>query len=243
MINPGFMNLKDIQDEAGFGHFDLGLTEAQHEVLAKMRVNDTNIYDNYGEIDTVERDIVGFFEGLGNHHEAAKEQASIVAGLIHQTIAGFKSETAWITIRASEPTDFFNIPRWHIDGRFYESDGEEQMKAVIALKGDGTLLNRLPVEKRADFMEALSADVDEAECRQRCMQIVEPAHTETTPPGCGTVFIVGSERAAVHSEPPIAEERIFLSIVPGNKEQITALRERHGYVRQAGSPTLPICTP
>lgn len=39
-------------------------------------------------------------------------------------------------------------------------------------------------------------------------------------PHQGVVFIVGSDHAAVHSEPPIKEERLFLSVLPGTKEQI-----------------------
>lgn len=233
-MNAELSNLADIDDEAGFRHFDLRLTEGQHETLAKIRVNSDATYDNFGDVGNIEAALTSFFEGQGNLLAAAREQAAVVTRIIERTIAGFGSESAWITMRASQPTDAFNVPRWHIDGRYYQSEGVvEQVKAVIALKGEGTLLNRLPPEKRGDFMEALGADVDEMECRRRCAELIAPTGTEVTPPGCGTVFIVGSERAAVHSEPPITCERLFLSILPGTKEQIEELRQNWGYAKKA----------
>jgi hypothetical protein len=41
------------------------------------------------------------------------------------------------------------------------------------------------------------------------------------------IFIVGNtEKALIHSEPPMTEERIFISILPGTEKQIENLKKR-----------------
>lgn len=225
MQSGELLNLRHLDTETGFRHFDLGLTEKQHETVAKMRVGDTGSYDNFGDIGKIETDALKFFETLGNAPSEAKEQAAIVARLVERTIAGFESETAWVTIRALQPTNAFDVPRWHTDGYFYPPDAGDQVKAVITLKGDGTLLNKLPKEKRADLMNLQRSSMDEMDSREQRAALIESSRTETTPAGCGTVFIVGSEHATVHSEPPIRSERIFISVLPGSREQIENLRQ------------------
>lgn len=42
----------------------------------------------------------------------------------------------------------------------------------------------------------------------------------------GAFFIVGNDHAAVHSEPDITEERIFISIMGATDEQIQEMIDR-----------------
>ena len=46
------------------------------------------------------------------------------------------------------------------------------------------------------------------------------------PDNKGLIFEVGSKNAVIHSEPPIEQERIFISILPGTFEQISELKKR-----------------
>ncbi len=217
--------LNNVDADAGFSHFDACLTEKEHETLAKIRVGGTATYDNFGDIDKIETDAARFFEKLGNNPAEAQEQASIVARMIKKTIAGFGAETAWVAIRASQPTSEYDVPRWHTDGYFYPPHSGDRLKAVITLKGASTLLNRLSKEKREDFQQLQRAPLDALESRKKLAALIDPSKTETTPPGCGTVFMSGSEYGAVHSEPPIHSERIFVSVLPGSKKQIEHLRQ------------------
>ena len=43
----------------------------------------------------------------------------------------------------------------------------------------------------------------------------------------GLIFIVGNkEKALIHSEPSMKEERIFISILPGTEKQIENIKKR-----------------
>ena len=74
-----------------------------------------------------------------------------------------------------------------------------------------------------------SFENDTSETRQTIGKLIDPANTQAALEGQATMFVVGDEqRAAVHSEPPITIERIFMSILPGTHAQIAELRERWG---------------
>jgi hypothetical protein len=217
--------LKDIDADTGFAHFDMGLTEEEHNALAKIQVNDNATYDNFGDIETSEVNIALFLGKLGNNPVGAKEQAAIIARLIQKTIQGCGSETAWVTIRATLPTDMYNTPRWHMDGYFYSPYSGDQHKVVMALKGDSTLFNSLPQSLR-DVFKRLQEDMpNEEKNRKLRAEMLSSSKAMTAPSGCGTVF---KARVAIHSEPPFLSDRVFLSILPGSKAQIEELRQRWG---------------
>ena len=103
----------------------------------------------------------------------------------------------------------------------------DQRKIVISLKGAPTLFNAMPPELHSAFTSLMrSFKEDTIENRKKIAEIVDNIHTTQAKPLQGSVFIVGSERAAIHSEPSIQEDRLFISVLPGTIAQITELRER-----------------
>ena len=45
--------------------------------------------------------------------------------------------------------------------------------------------------------------------------------------GFGAVFIIGDKyNSAVHSEPPIHEERLFIGLIPGSTSEVDEIRRK-----------------
>ena len=69
-------------------------------------------------------------------------------------------------------------------------------------------------------------ELQEQDARAKLAELLDPAKAVTASSGQGTIFIVGADFAAVHSEPPIKEQRLFISIVPGSQTDIEELDKR-----------------
>ena len=61
-----------------------------------------------------------------------------------------------------------------------------------------------------------------SEIRKELATLVTKNYIFTPPPYHGALFFM-NEYAAIHSEPDINEDRIYVGIVPGTKEQIKKL--------------------
>jgi hypothetical protein len=127
-------------------------------------------------------------------------------------------ENAWLMVLAFVPTDNYNIPRWHIDP-FYFLPEETPLKFIATLKGPSTLFYFLPEERRKEF--ALLNPYHHENWRD----VFDPSRVTQAKKGEGAFFITGNmDRGAVHSEPPIHEERIIFSVIPANEEELEMLR-------------------
>lgn len=91
----------------------------------------------------------------------------------------------------------------------------------MSLKGKSTLFYNLPQEQRREFYLLL-----DNQNRNSLARLLDRSKAISAKFGQATIYVVGAEHAAVHSEPPIHEGRIFLSILPGSKTQIQELYER-----------------
>ncbi|MGE0753913.1 MAG: hypothetical protein AB7L92_01990 [Alphaproteobacteria bacterium] len=211
--------------QKGFSHFDLGLNADESSQLENAQVAHNATYDNFGKLDRLQGDLENFYHQLGNADEVSRRQAALTARTINRVVARSGMQTAWITVRASKPTPEFDRPRWHTDGYYYLPYEGEQHKAVFAIKGAHTLLNALPANKRPAFMEWQRTAHDETTARAQREAMIDPSQTKSTPQGKGTWMIAGPEHSSVHSEPPIHEDRIFVSVLPGSKGQIECLRQ------------------
>ena len=76
---------------------------------------------------------------------------------------------------------------------------------------------------RNDLREKFYSLQFDPENRETIANMLDISQSIAAGPGHGAIYIVGTKYAAVHSEPPIHEERLFLSIVPGSKSEIQEL--------------------
>ncbi|KAI1381243.1 hypothetical protein F4677DRAFT_120098 [Hypoxylon crocopeplum] len=161
----------------------------------------------------------------------------------------------WLTIRATRATAEFDKPRWHTDDMFF-SDCAEKGKRRLDLQTDwklcATLLGPttmfIPAEHqtaaRTTSLSTRRALATDHACTSiRCVGCAATADAvrnrlagELAPlglvqpaPGEASVFRIGQERGAVHSEPCMSRgDRIFVNIVPGKKDELTNLMTKWG---------------
>ncbi len=211
-----------------FASFDLGLTAAERAALVDIKISETISYDNFGHAEVLQEDVARFLQSLGNAPAVAAEVGKTIGKAAQNILKGFHAESAWITLRAFTPTVDYDIPRWHQDGTFFDSNGAAQYKAAISWKGAGTLFHDLPQDLSGTFNHFARGMEQTPETRRALADLVANSGVAVDVPeaGQGAVFVVGAANAAVHSEPAIHEERLFMSVVPGTKAQIEDLRQR-----------------
>ena len=221
--------------EKGFVNFDLSLAAAQRSALDKLQISGTGTYNNYAapKRETVQ-DLTKFFNNV-------IRDGAQVAGLI-DTILDVRQKikdtlpckSSCMSVRAFQRTPVFNVPRWHQDGIFYPYTGQ-QFKIAMALKGPSTLFFTADQDMRTRFnqLRFRAACDDRANMQPVLNSFVKDhrADEPAIPTQTATLFNVGFQDAAIHSEPPINEGRLFLSFVPGTKRDIEALRQSWGEKR------------
>lgn len=216
-INIALMSLNS---QKPFASFDIKFSSAEKDTLDKIDIDHENAYDNFGHLDVLANEVETFIKSIGkNNTKKSKSVADLVTRLVNNAILSFKKETAWVAVRAFTATNFWDSPRWHSDGYYYSPYTGEQYKIAIALKGASTLFYPLADEMREKF-NSLQFN---PENRETISKMLDTSKAVSVALGHGAIFIVGTPYAAVHSEPPIHEERLFLSIVPGNKAEIEEL--------------------
>ncbi|MDX1921611.1 MAG: hypothetical protein SFW65_00590 [Alphaproteobacteria bacterium] len=207
----------------------LTLTPAEHRLLDQLKIDKTLALDHFG-LAPNDEETARFIRLLGNDHSVSVGVAALVERLYAQVTEAFGAQSAWVTLRASLPNHKFDVPRWHIDGYFYEPFQGAQYKAAIALKGPGTLFASLNDEWRSAFLECMMQHNPSNPLDDRiklAKMIAEQGQVTMTGERQGAVFAVGDRKAStIHSEPPVNAPRLFLSIVPGTRDQIAALKKR-----------------
>lgn len=216
-----------IKSEDSFVIFKLNLSTEERQMLHNLKADKENSYNNFGAIDLIKPEASRFLQYIGNNQETSDATAKVIHRLVSEALSAFNADAGWVSIRAFVPSDDYDTPRWHKDGWFFNTPEGYQRKVAIVLKGASTLFNNMPKSQQVAFDElcnALSSDQLKVENRRKIAELVDSGLTQTAKEDEGSIFVVGSNRAAIHSEPPIHSERIFLSIVPGTKEQIEELR-------------------
>ncbi|MBX2833896.1 MAG: hypothetical protein KTR28_02890 [Micavibrio sp.] len=212
-----------------FEHFDLGLGQLVLDDFQSMKISGYQYFNHFGNPEDATPKLVQYFESLGNDSALSEKLTIHVTTLCQDALKALNKEAAWITLRSSQNTNSHDIPRWHIDGTFWQNDPDKQRKVAIGLKGPKTLFNDLSNDnaKIDELCEELMQANDTfcPQFRKKIARLFDDARTSSAAQGQGTIFNVGAKyHAAPHSEPPIHEDRLFLSIVPGTVQQIQELR-------------------
>lgn len=223
---------KSLSQHNKCAHFDLELDESDISAFNQARINVRANYNHLGTGKNLIAELKQFFEKLGNDSILSKKLAKTVQNICTNSLDALHQEAAWITIRASKPHSAYNTPRWHIDGNFYQTEaGQDQYKIALGLKGAKTLFNDLSDDKIDRFVDMLllsSMHCDEdMGLRENIASLFDEKATHCAGQNQGSIFLVGDKhKAAPHSEPPFKEDRLFLSIVPGSKKQISTVEQQ-----------------
>lgn len=208
----------------GFVLCDVGVTPRDLECFSSIDIRREWVFHQFGELDIIEESIANFISEIGSNGSGLTSQiASRLTEIAKEVIEASGKETAWICLRSFTPISQFDIPRWHVDGPYYAPDGPKDLlfKFVVTLIGPSTLFYPLPLDLRKTTGKAVhNRQYMKNFCKRE--KIVSPHLGE------GTVFRWGQyiELTALHSEPPIHENRLFLSIVPSTEMQLPMLKAR-----------------
>ncbi|KAH7391990.1 hypothetical protein DE146DRAFT_661374 [Phaeosphaeria sp. MPI-PUGE-AT-0046c] len=148
----------------------------------------------------------------------------------------------WVTIRITQPTDYFKVPRWHQDGRMFECDtdmeGVPRSKYALTLLGPATLLLhqnqhifeavKYGEEKffwwRGTGKDVSEEQVDEADEGLRAWLAEQFEKEEKVKVRNGEVirFSWGNDESPVHSEPDLDVEggRVFMTVLFGSEAEL-----------------------
>ena len=230
--------LANIEEES-YSILKINLTESNKKVIKKIKIENGKTFNFNGNIDDLidnkNNDISRLFEYFNlicsNTEDLIKDLIKIIKNLVKTLSLGYNKKYCWMTIRSSNPTKSYVIPRWHCDGKYFKSDKYPglQTKFVIVLKGPGTLLlesneqakqiyNNYFTESSLDEME-VRKKLDEEFTDSNCKKI-QISNDE------GLIFLAGHKNCTIHSEPNITEPRMFLSIVFADEVNIMDSRDR-----------------
>lgn len=190
--------------------------------IDQIKVEKRGFLNLFGDMALIRFEIEKFFLQIGdNPEEQARIAAQKIENLAGSLLKASGREVGWIHLQAWTYTSEYDIPRWHMDGLYFRTpENFLPYKFVATLKGPSTLfypadatLRKIATDYRGD--------------REYLQEIFPLTHTFIPPIGDGVLFI-GSDwnRAAIHSEPVIHEERLFFSIIPCEREQLAELKPR-----------------
>ncbi|AYV81714.1 MAG: hypothetical protein Harvfovirus55_3 [Harvfovirus sp.] len=188
-------------------------------------------YDFWGRLDESGKDLMKFLLMLGNNDpESVRLMRRIIESIVKKVCDAYGKDCVWVSLRITLPEKKYE-PRWHVDGTFFEKDHRIQSKFVTVLKGDGTLFAVVDGDTRTKFLDSRKIvpwNYEEVQAQQnkiiagaQGVKFLQLANSQ------GAIFLVGNDKmAAIHSEPPFNQKRIFLSILPGDKSEIEQLTNR-----------------
>ena len=236
-------NYSQLSPQEPFALFDLCLSQDEIDILQSISAdesinNETTVLNVFGTLNQFEYKVIEFLKSLGNSDEDSQISAKIIDKIVKNCLNTLGFESAWITIRFFKKNSSYDIPRWHIDSEsLYKPKKGYLCKIACALKGPSTIFSYVPDAVRKALFnvqsnmrsKAYASKVGTREQRERAIRsdlddALQSYEMLSAQPGQGAVFIMGNENTgAVHSEPAMPEDRIFMSIVPGSHEQIQEL--------------------
>lgn len=233
-----------LSQEKPFINFSLGLTAEEKNLLSLLEITKTTSYDYYGAFPE-KKDISSFIQSLGNNKDISSSVATIISQKIQDIKEAFNAEAVWVTIRSSHAVDDYSTPRWHTDGYMYSPMTELQYKTAFVLKGASTLFCHLSDEGRIKFNviqdelgQIVGQYIKEGQPKDELYVIMakyqyqlakliqeykdkQQASIEQGSINYGSIFVLGDKNsAAIHSEPHVDSDRLFISVVAGTKDQI-----------------------
>lgn len=235
------MDLSIYQQEIAQNNYafvSLELSEEEMNVFNEIQCDKRNDgqYNRFGNLELIKEELPQFLREIGNNtdDELIQKATKIIWKIILHITKVFNKKTAYICIRTSGAHHGFDIPRWHMDGLYYSTPTGTQYKFVTALKGSQTLFYSLSSEQRKDFITYMREswknidynNNDDVEAQNKIdrdifNKLFDIGNALSAPRGFGGIFVVGDiSHATLHSEPKFDTERLFISVLPGDEDEI-----------------------
>jgi len=221
-LNHAFNELKE--NRYGFAFVDVGVSEEDLTHFQRLDIQREWIYHHFGELDELPNVISDFICEMGENERALASQiAAQLTQIVHEVIEVSGKQTAWVNLQSFIPTNIYDLPRWHWDGYFYAPEGPDELlcKFAMTFVGPPTLFYLLPPELRQTAARHLQN-------RHYMHRFCQEENIVSAKAGEGAIFLGGQGAgvSALHSAPPIHENRFFFSIVPCSESQLPSLQKR-----------------
>lgn len=212
---------------------DLQLSPEEKKVLQDLKVGIEGVIGNFlywGSVDneTLPLNLRSYIGTIGENDDITADVISkLIIRIAKHVTQYFNTEFAWIEIKTFLENDTFIIPRWHIDDKFFKPHTAH--KLVWAIKGSQTRfgITENPMEfSRLTVLEIQAGHgTDEnIRIRKELGQIVN--EVKISEKEAAVLYRSAGENPVVHSEPHMSENRLFLGVVPGTREEISEWYER-----------------
>ena len=236
-------------DNHDFKIFKLNYTNEEIQCIEKFNILKYDVYRYIGHKNNM-KNMNKFLNELGNN---SKESVNIlektIIKILNTVLSAFETNYYWIDIRATLPNNDYNIPRWHKDGKYFIHSKKQSPKFATVLKGPGTLLikntkkvskiyNDIDIKEYNDMMN-LSKTIEEKKIltekyRKIYVKAFKKMKIYQTQNNEGVIWYSGINiwinekglnEGALHSEPKMTSQRLFISILPGSKEEIHEMKK------------------
>jgi hypothetical protein len=228
-----------LSSEQPFINFALPLSTDDFNLLNQLQIISTQEYHNFGKLENLNDEIKTFLESLAEKNSKISDSAStLITTLVKDIVSSSKQgDSAWVLVRAYIDNNQHDLPNWHTDpclGLLNCIANEHVI--VFSLKGPSTLFYPIDTEEREEFnlksnienyLNFTDTDTDiELQQRKELAKMINVFNAISANYGEGTVFLSGETFGAVHSVPPIHEERLFVAVAPSSKLVIQQLEDR-----------------
>jgi hypothetical protein len=238
-INTSIYSLLKSKDES-FIFVNLDINKTDTSIIKSLKIDHDSQFSYFGKFDKLSESINIFFLEYTTQPVLSKKLANIFMNkIVEPYLKATFNEYLWLTIRISVPNNDFDIHRWHADGYYYnvaEYSKKQlpQVKLAGALIGPTTLfinksgLNEMYYDMFRELYKGfdyknfdVNKDIENRKFIDNVLSkydIVQPQENQAS------IFIVGLQnKSAIHSEPKMNANRLFYSIVSGNKNEIKDL--------------------
>jgi hypothetical protein len=220
-----------------FKIINLNINDKIKDILSNININQNNVFNYFGkkrlDLQSNEyKSLIQLFNTDDNNIESIILLCKFIRKLLLEVCKEYNKNYCWITIRISTPSNYFDIHRWHYDGNYYKSDNI-QTKFIITLKGDSTLIINPNNKIKKDFF---NIKVDQNKLNDKELMKTQLLKNKVVSNEKiinintlinGIISISANPKlATIHSEPPIKNNRIFLSILPMTKNEMNDLKLR-----------------
>ena len=223
-----------------FRIFDIPYLEKTKRCLDNFKIEKEIVYINYG--DNMLEDLKDYLKKIGSNSDedinlmdkTIKDLTEIVMSSVDKKYTNY-----WLTVRATLPTDKFDIKRWHCDGDYFgigQKVRPDLNKFVTILQGPGTFFIKTTPKERELFNSIEKEEKEKSklrdpdnklraltdmEYRREIDSKVEGIRIQAEKYQAAIFISAIDERniCGIHSEPPKNVNRMFLSIVPCTTEE------------------------
>lgn len=223
-----FINSKTrLEPQNYYEIFEITYSKNEIKCINEFNIKNNIDYEYFGsvQIDTLN----DFLNSVGeNTQETVNNFEKIIINIIEIVLLGYKLDHFCLFIRTYTKESIDYLPRWHKDDNLFES----QSKFITVLKGPGTLFissdetannifmdleNKIIKSNKITIYDNYNKYIND---KLKIFNKFQPNNNQ------GIIFFMGND-CPIHSEPNIINDRFFISIIPGTKDQINDLKKRY----------------